>query len=196
MKKFIALAALALLLLSLPAQAQIYPIPDGLGIYFDTDATQYCLDAFIGRLEIYLMLTNCSEPTGISGWECHVTYNVPPDDVYMGWWLPDGSLNLSIPPDFVVGLGTPRPNAPIILLAKLYLFVFPDDPIVFYVGPADLPSLPGVAVYAAGGNPGHLIQMHPTSGDTNTPVAAIFACGDMIDATETTTFGHVKVMFR
>jgi hypothetical protein len=60
MKKLIALATLAPLLLSLPASAQIQPIPDGLGLYFDTSAMVRCELSVSGATTLYLILTYCS----------------------------------------------------------------------------------------------------------------------------------------
>jgi hypothetical protein len=195
MKKLVALVALAPLLISVPAPAQIYPIPDGLGLYFDTYAVEYCRDGVTGPTSLYLILTNCSQPSGISGWECHVTYNLPPEVFEVGWVLPAGATNESTAPDFMVGLSVPAPNAPCILLATYGLLVFSSEIIWFYVGPADTPSIPGFAAYAAGDNPGNLIPMYPVSGSPDQFVAAVnYDC--MPDSAQDETFGHVKAMYR
>jgi hypothetical protein len=195
MKQPIALATLALLLLSLPAQAQIYPIPDGLGLYFDTYATVRCELSVSGAATLYLIMTNCSEPTGISGWECHVTYSLPPEVFEIGWVLPAGANNASTAPDFMVSLEPPVPNTTCILLATYGLLVFSPDTVFFYVGPADSPSIPGHAAYTTGDDPGHLIPMSPISGSPDLFVAAVnFDCTP--DAAQIDTFGYIKAMYR
>jgi hypothetical protein len=195
MKKLVALAALASLVIGGQALAQIDQGLDGLGMYFDTGANDYCMDYMGGPVSVYLILTNASEPTGISGWECHVTYAVPAGNFETGWVLPTGSLNVSTAPDFVVGLAAPMPFAPTILLATYGVLAFVPDAMMFYVGPADTPSIPGTPVYAAGDNPGSLIPMSPVSGSADLPVAQLNGgCG--VIGTEDATFGSVKAMYR
>jgi hypothetical protein len=194
MKKWITLAVLVALVGGGEATAQIDPYPDGLGLYFDADATEYCLFYSGGLLEMYLFLTRCSQPSGISGWECHATYTLPASDFDLGWILPAGSLNVSTPPDFAVGLGTPLPNAPIMLLATLQLLVLDPAPVDFYLGPADQPSIPGYPVYAAGDDPGLLIPMHLIGGSPSVPVAQLNGCSPV--AAEQRSFGSVKALYR
>jgi hypothetical protein len=194
MKKLITLAVLVALVGGGEATAQLDPYPDGLGLYYDADATEYCLLDASGLVEIYLFLTRCSQPSGISGWECHATYTIPAGDFEVGWTLPAGSLNVSSAPDFAVGLATPLPNAPIMLLATLQILVFSPAIIEFYLGPADHPSIPGYPVYAAGDDPGILIPMHLISGNPSVPVAWLNGCFT-VDA-EPRSFGSVKALYR
>jgi hypothetical protein len=195
MKKI--LVTLAIVCLAGTAMAQVDPDPDGIGMYFDLDATQYCLDYTGGPVSVYLVLTNASEPTGISGWECHVTYTVPAGDFETGWVLPAGSLNVSTAPDFVVGLAAPAPWAPAILLGTYGILVFATGSMEWYVGPADTPSIPGVPVYAAGDNPGNLIPLQMVSGSPDLPVAQLnIGCPGDVIGTQQETFGSVKAMFK
>jgi hypothetical protein len=197
MKKIIALTALASMVISGQPLAQIDPDSDGFGMYFDLDATDNCVPWPAGPVYVYLILTNASEPTGISGWECHVTYTVPAGCFEVGWTLPAGSLNVSTAPDFVVGLAAPVPNAPTIQLATLCILVFCVPSIYFYVGPADTPSIPGFAAYAAGENSDRLIPMYPSSGNSNWPVAGMnIDCEFPPFSTEDETFGGIKAMYR
>ncbi len=195
MKKLLALAALASLVVGGQALAQVNAGPDGLGMFFDTGASEYCLNSTGGQVMVYLMLTNCSQPSGISGWECHVTYTVPAGDFETGWVLPTGSLNVSSAPDFVVGLGTPLPYAPALLLATYGVLALVPSPMEFYVGPCNTPSIPGTAVYAAGDNPGLLLPMSPVSGSAELPVAQLNGDCTVI-GTEDATFGQVKNLYR
>jgi len=197
MKKL--LVTLAIVCLAGSAIAQVDPDPDGLGMYFDLEGVDYCLDYMGGQAFVYLLLTNCSQPSGISGWEAHVTYVVPSGDFETGWTLPAGSLNVSAAPDFVVGLGTPMPYAPALLLATYGILVFAPDQMDFFVGPCNTPSLPGVPAYAAGDDPGLLVPLQPVSGSADLPVAQLNPAngcpGDVI-GTQQETFGSVKAMFK
>ncbi len=199
MRKWIALACLVSLAISGSALAQVDPDPDGIGMYFDLEATQYCLDFSGGQVFVYLLMTNCSQSSGISGWEAHVTYTVPAGDFETGWVLPTGSLNVSSAPDFVVGLGTPHPYESAILLATYGILVFNTSTMDFYVGPCNTPSIPGVPVFAAGDNPGLLLPMQQSSGSPDLPVAQINpdgGCPGQVTGSEQDTFGGVKSMYR
>jgi hypothetical protein len=95
----------------------------------------------------------------------------------------------------MVSLESPVPNTTCILLASYRLLVFSPETIFFYVGPADSPSIPGLAAYMAGDDPRHLIPMSPVSGSSDSFVAAInFDC--IPDAAQNETFGHIKAMYR
>lgn len=196
MKRLIALALLAALAGGGgKATAQVDPRPDGLGMYFDTGATVYCREAVTGPVSLYLILTNCSQPSGISGWECHATYDIPPGCYEIGWTLAEGSSNESTAPDFVVSLATPMPNAPTMLLATLGLLIFCPDAIFFYLGPADSPSIPGLPAYAVGDDPGIMIPLHLISGNPDFPVASLNDWCFSADAEET-SFGSIKALYR
>ncbi len=197
MKKL--LVTLAIVCLAGSAVAQVDPDPDGLGVYFDMTGEQYCTDFVGGQMFGYLLMTNCSQPSGISGWECHVTYTVPAGDFETGWVLPAGSLNVSSAPDFVVGLGTPLPYAPALLLATYGVLILNTSPMDFFVGPCNTPSIPGVPVFAAGDNPGLLLPMQPVSGSPDLPVAQINplgGCPGQVIEAQHETFGSVKAMFK
>jgi hypothetical protein len=199
MKKLITLAILATLAGGGQATAQVDPLPDGIGMYFDTGATEYCLDFVGGLAEVYLILTHCSQPSGISGWECHVTYTVPPGDYELGWVLPAGSSNASTAPDFVVSLATPMPNAPIILLATYQILVFNVTTVRFYLDHADNPSIPGLPAYRVGDDPGIVIPLHTIFGYPELPVA--FLNPSWTDPCYTfpsakSSFGSIKALYR
>jgi hypothetical protein len=195
MRKWIALICLVSLATAGGARAQIDPDPDGIGMYFDTAGTEYCRSAVTGPTSVYLLATNISESSGLSGWEAHVTYTVPAGCFETGWVLPAGSLNVSTAPDFVVGLAAPAPYAPAILLGTYGILVFCPDCIEFYVGPSNTPSLPGVPLYAAGDNPGSLIALQQSSGGPDNPVLQL-NCDCTIVGDEPTSFGGVKSMYR
>jgi hypothetical protein len=199
MKKLIALAILVALAGGGEAKAQVDPRPDGIGMYFDTGATEYCLEFIGGPLEIYLILTHCSQPSGISGWECHANYSIPSGDYELGWVLPAGSANASTAPDFVVSLATPMPSTPTILLATYQILVFDPATVYYCLGPADDPSIPGFPAYRAGDDSDIVIPLHTIFGYPELPVAILNPRWD--DPCHTvpsakTTFGSVKALYR
>jgi hypothetical protein len=70
--------------------AQLDPDPDGIGIYFDTAAQVNCLNDVYGSIRGFLIITHPSIETGISGWTCHVDYELP-----AAGDLPNAGLNCS-----------------------------------------------------------------------------------------------------
>ena len=87
--------------------AQADPDPDGVGIYFDQAGMVNCIDQ-VGYEPFYawLVLTNLSNPDGVGGFECRITFN--PDTVYwMGYTYNGGGTNYAVFPDFLVGLYQP-----------------------------------------------------------------------------------------
>ena len=194
MKQLVALAALSLLVMNGQAPAQVDQDPDGIGIYFDTDATQYCLKYLGGRIFAYLILTNCSEPSGIGGWACRMTVTIPAGNYAYGWDL-YGADNMSTPPDYVCGLGSAIPYAPAMLLARQECWVHVPDAMTFYIGPVSTPPIWGYPAYAAGDDPGRIKPMYVASGSYDLPVAQLNGVCSVI-ATEQTSFGHVKSMYR
>jgi hypothetical protein len=188
------MVVLCLLVLKGQAPAQVDQDTDGLGIYFDTDATQYCLEYVGGWIFAYLILTNCSEPTGIAGWECRITSTIPPGNFAPGWDL-YGADNSSWPPNYECGLGWVIPHAPAMLLARQEFWINVPDAMTFYVGPVDSPSIPGYPAYAVGGDPGRIKPMYPVSGSYLLPVAQLNGVCVVI-GTESTTFGHFKALYR
>jgi hypothetical protein len=144
----------------------------------------------------FVVLTNPSEASGVGGYEFHMNAVLPAGNYDTGWTLPAGALNVSAAPDFVVGMGSPLPYAPAIVLAQWGLLMFAPGCMEFYVGPADTPSIPGVPLYAAGDNPGLLIPLQQSSGGPDM-VAAQLNCGQCtVVGNEDATFGGVKAMYR
>lgn len=85
-------AMLLLLAAAAPAQAQIDPQADGIGLYFDEDTTVSCLTttAPLRQIHAYLCATRLSEPTGTSGGKaccvCEGTHFAPSWTIRHGAW--------------------------------------------------------------------------------------------------------------
>jgi hypothetical protein len=194
MKKL--LVTLAIVCMAGTAFAQVDPDPNGIGVYFDMAGTQYCYEFLGGPVSAYVVITNPTQDAGISGYECHVSYVLPAGNYDTGWTLPAGGLNVSTAPDFVVGMGSPLPYAPSVVVATLGLLMFAPGCMEFYVGPANTPSIPDVPLYADGLDPGLLIPLQVSSGSSELPVAQL-NCGDcIVIGTEDATFGGVKAMYK
>ena len=111
------------------------PDPDGVGIYFDQDATINCHFVPIpSMLEAWICLTNASDPAGVHGWECRVEW--PEYLFYLGSEINGISINIGIFPDFIVGLNEPLPWADSIWLARLDLFLVAPDPTYLTCSPS------------------------------------------------------------
>jgi hypothetical protein len=176
------------------ACAQIDPDPDGIGLYFDEEATQACASvAPFTQFDAYLCLTRPSSPNGASGFECRL---VEPANV-LRVYDSSNSLGKSVlsPPDYLVGLHAPLPAADVVVLLQLqFLNLQTTTRNEFFLAPIARPSLPGTACYADGADPRLLIPMHPSSGSWDLPVAVINGECDVV-ANEDSAWGRVKRLY-
>ena len=208
MKKML-LLALAILI-STSAFAHYDPAENGIGLYFDMEATEVCMTTATPFEEItaYLLATNISEESGISGWEMEVLVDGP---LTAAAWELIGiqPLNVFAAPRFAVGLGEHGLANPIVdnvvHLATLTAYVLaPTDQVSFgirelegYSSWSD-PVSPG---YAAGDDAGDLVRFQVSGGVSpggvfDLPVAQINIdpCG--VVSNEDVSFGSVKALFR
>ncbi len=198
MKKLVVLIGLVSLVFSSGAMAQIDPDDDMLGIYFDVNATIFCADAPVGAPSpAYLCLTNPTyvgqDGEAVSGWECNV--EVTEGVFILAWLLTEGAVNVSLPPDFIVGLATPLPWSPVIVLMELTVGVFAPGAINFTLHPSDTPSFdPPSPGYAAGDDPGLLIPLGYSAGGE--VVCAVINGDCNVTADEDATWGSVKSMYK
>ena len=155
MKKLLAFTAI--LALSTVAMAQLDPDPDGMGIYFDMDATITCVenDPGMAPVEVYLLLTNPSGPT-VGAWECDIPEDV---EAYIAgiWVMANDGLNTGSGTEYQVGLGlVPFPvEGNVFLLASrsmLFLGLETDHAVFSLGGVAGSQSFPG-------GEPGYLVDL-------------------------------------
>ncbi|MBC8366474.1 hypothetical protein H8E52_03605 [bacterium] len=111
MKKMLVLSMVAVLAFSSFAMAQIDPDDDGMGIYFDTGATIFCVET-IGSYQpitAYLVVTNHSvaEPA-ILGWEARLEIDGNPMvAIPSSWNLTSGALNVGSGDDYICGTTNP-----------------------------------------------------------------------------------------
>ena len=145
MKKVLALGLLSLFVAS-GAMAQVDPDPDGIGIYFDTDATVYCVEGvFPGQYGpgfVYLVITNPTIAAGVAGYECYLEVTGPA--FVLDWGYQGAAINAATPPDFAVGLASPLvPVNNAVVLLDMTVFLTGVDPVHWRVLPSTNPSIPG-----------------------------------------------------
>jgi hypothetical protein len=193
-----------LILVAGPATAQIDPWPDGVGIYFDESGNDPCEDVPVGLVTTYLIVTKPTVLTGVSGWECRITYDGPIS--ILAYTMRGLCINVLEPPQFMVGMGIPHPYSPAIVLMDLTIYV--SDITLegrIFVHPTFNPSMvvagEGVPCYAAGDDPAHLIPLQIIMGFDNSgderPVCYLNkehgSCNTI--PTVTRTWGGVKALY-
>jgi hypothetical protein len=182
----------AVLLLAAPAAAQVDPHPDGIGLYFDEQASINCIDMGTGIVTVHLVLTNATAASGVAAWECRVDY--PANLISAGTSLAGSCINLASEPDFAVGYVEPRPWAAINVLANLTFFVSNTSPADLFLRPIGHPSVPGQMVYVAPDDIGAKVPMIWSTGGPDVPVATIN--GGCAVPAEQDTWGGVKGLYR
>jgi hypothetical protein len=208
MKTLLVLIAVISLGLAGLANAQCNTDPDEIGIFW-TQACENCitcLDFFNGPTQAYVILINSTQPGGVGGFEFSLTnadgslFAPPPADFVTTYTLPPGAINVASAPDFVVGLATPTPYSPCIILVTIDMLIFDPAPWCFGVKPFITPSIPGHMAYVPYDDPSFLLPMYPNTGpgvtdytmaclnDPNCPPGPI--------ATEETTWGTLKSLYR
>ncbi len=193
------LAALFILLLPVLAIPQTDPDPNGIGIYFDTDATVVSTTAAAWEtVQAYLIATNISQSGEITWWHGHVYPEFdpmgPPDGI--AWVSGDptnGGFNYSMN---MPGMGdwsclassftTPLLIQPITVLANLTIQVFDDTlPIRLF---ASCQFWNGEWAEETG------IPLYPSSGSDSLPMATIN--GDAPVAVDCLEWSSIKTMYR
>jgi hypothetical protein len=189
---------LAILLMAGNVLAQLDPVPDGIGIYFDMDALQVCATAGTGTIvPIYVTTTRLS--SRIMGWEAHVVLPdpLPAGHSILAWTiLPDG-LNISAPPDFIVGLSTPVSPQPSYEVLRFDLAISGMPACIpFSLRPSDRATHPGHMVYTNGFDSWWYLH-YSAGGDYSAPCAMLNCpdCDDTVVETEPSTWGAIKALY-
>lgn len=199
MKTLNMLLALSVLLLVGTAFADTDNDPDGMGVYFDTAATSICTVTAtpFQLVTAYLIITNPSDPAGVSGWEANVMSTGAA--VAPAWVLAAGLDVDGDPSKFQVGIGVAPmalPAAPAVVLATWQGYMMsPLDVQEFTI--TDVPgsvSFDGTPGYASGSDAGLLIPLQVSSGFPYTVCAQINAC--TVVSNEDLSWGQVKGLFQ
>lgn len=196
MKKLVVLACM---LMACNAFAIADPDANSVGIYFDmtADTTNDTATNPYGNSTAYLLLTN---PTtnGILGWEATITYVV--ENAVCGnvaYALPDPTHLDGDPAadGFAVGYATPSPVSDVIHLLTITTF-YCGDCTSFFLSPATVPGIEGTMAFLDGEDVGRLVPMAPSSGSFDEPVAGIGMSCVPVVATEASSWGSVKSLYR
>lgn len=185
------------IVLAFDAGAQIDPDPDGIGIYFDLEATQVSTTVEVGESVMgYLIATNPSQEGGLAFWVATV-HSAAPEVII--WGVPANGVNIAtnMPPGgptffFVVSSSTPPPSLQgITLLGTLWVTVLVDGPIGLEVHGDAGYEFP---MYRVDDPNGQDHWLFPSSGGTDLPVAVIN--GNAPIAAEPHSWGQVKSLYR
>jgi hypothetical protein len=188
-------AGIILLIGSVAVAGPTDPDPDGIGIYLDQQGLANNVHIAPGvPVQLFVLLTLCSAPSGVFGWECII--EIHGNALVMGWNLAGiGPINFEQPPSFEVGLGLPTPWTPAILLVDCWLMAMDSEPILFFIHPGVLNSCEDdLPCYVPGNDIYDLRTMYPSSGSTTQPVFAIND-GEPVTVVSA-TWGDVKAMYR
>jgi hypothetical protein len=161
MKKLVFLLTLSLFV-SGSALAAADPTPNGIGIYFDPNATSNCSNAAVyTSVNAYLIATNLTQG-GLSGWEATLLVNPTTFPAGLTLDIGGGALNVLTAPVFQVGLSPSRfgPNVTLLTITTFYL----GGPIVLGIAPCQPSSFQGTNPgYADPYAPEILVKLTPAS---------------------------------
>lgn len=145
---------------------------DLVAVSFDPDVILPETYAQLVPLQAWLLLVNPATHEGVWAWELRL--GLDPQVLLLGANLGPQSLNFATLPEFVVGLGTPIPDAPIMVLAELTLFPLDAEAHPISVGPTHIPSIPDRMAWGINAQV-ELAPMFPIGGD---PVVAWINASD------------------
>jgi len=176
------------------------PVPDGINLYFDQGATEFCryfTNAPFEAVTAYICMTRISAASGVSSWQATVTVD---GDILVPTWQLAAGWNSATAPTFQVDIGTadPLPWAESIVVATFEGYVHtPEDRIYFSMqgvdGPQHSPS------YTAGDDTGDERDLHMRVEVPGTPVCAIndpYFCDYWEVENEISTWSDVKALYR
>jgi len=160
--------------------------PDGTG------ESNLTIDIF-NPFDVYMILQNPSEPSGVSSWECSVTYTG--DVSFLGWSAQNGAVIVGdIPGSIIVGVYPVLPWAESILLATLNFFRSSTDSVYIYIGDHEAGVCSPNPCYTAGDDPSLYIPMTIASGSEDLPVFVVSTEPPVCKVTPSTVdFGTVEL---
>jgi hypothetical protein len=207
--KRVILVALASLFVASSALAVVLPDDgtDSFGVYFENDDGDMVNTKFFesGLTDMYLAIAGVSAPT-VAAWEVALDFD-PALGLITGAGIVGDGVNFATLPMFIVGLGTPMPpdaDGNFVLAVPTFFLMVPDAVVDFFAGPVTPASIEGVPAYVNGENLNEIIPMTfsvdidgmyvDEDGWTTVPIATVNGEGGV--ATESTTWGSVKSMYR
>lgn len=192
-----ALLAIVLIAMMTPAaMAGLDPATDSFGVYFDTAGNANCTTAeALQPVTAYLLLMNPAGP--MNAFECSIVMTGAPHFVLSTTYA-NGGGNIDWDPPLGDYVGACPSNYPVpengaVLLLTLVILLQAPSELLFHVGPASIPSLPGGQPVLSGD--GVLRLASVASGNVDLPVAGINAVNCPVSE-EVSAFGTVKSLFR
>lgn len=195
---------LAILLGSSTASAQCSDGQDEICIFWSLD-TGDCLNCAFSEgepIEAFVVLINASQESGVGGFEFRLVNGddssfPPPFIVILGYQLPPNSINVALPPQFVVGGFEPLPWSPWITLLSIDLLPLSLEPWCFGLQPPVPSSLPNNMGYVSAEPSSPYVPLIPCTGDDGYSIACLNdpGCPPPVEAEET-SWGAVKGVFR
>lgn len=168
----------------------IYTTDDGMGIAHH--------DIQQGMFTAYLCITGCTEPSGVSGWECRVVLE---GDAYLiGMLVYGGAIVLPVEvPYIIVGLNEPQlpDRYGLVPLAAIDFFVIDSGEAFIYLKRTGYPTPPGTMAYWRGNDPDSHVELGWSSGAEDLPVFGINT-GSLTPPIPVAreTWGSVKLLYR
>lgn len=193
---------LTIILLTIPAiatHAAIDPQPDGIGVYFDTEASALC-HAPGGTVTCYLMLTNFTGPYLIA-WTCAVDIETSLPASSMQDWFVRSGIDVDDPEDpttwvkgFIVGMEyfTPPAGSNVVLAERQITTLSISDEVSFRVFPNQDNTPACTMCYVA--MLGTDLPFHVVNGNTDVPQTFITS-GDCVVANEAITWSQLKALY-
>lgn len=208
MKKFVLAIAVAYLAVCGIALADDYM--DNVGVYFDTEATDVCLnrvaDIGISQYHVYTVLTELTSPS-VKGFELGLAFDGPLLASNFVYPAGSGALNMQSEPTFLVGFAVPIPAVDRkVVVMEFDILVYSVNPVNWdeygdahvFVKEIFFHSLPDpVPAYLTA--EGEIKPLHQSTGLETNPVM-IFSldpggCGNVV-ASDETTWDSLKSLYR
>ena len=191
---------LVLMIQTAPAAAVLDSDPDQIGFYFDPVADTVNRETPpTDTFWVYLILTNPSEPALTDYWMAYrLGYPDGMGDQVYRISLHHATGGIVVGPDELgvlsgdgwIAFNPPLPTATATILQTWTCFILGQIPVEWYIQPTTLFG-DGQPVYSSQEGP---VPMYPMSGSFDEPVAR--ANGDPVVATERSTFGTLKALYR
>lgn len=200
MKSMPMITCILIAVFAFPAQGQIDPGPDGIGIYADMEGMTNAMTTGEGLVEVYVLATGNTGEGGITAWELSLHFEGPITNA--GYLIPYNHINVGIFPSFSVGNSQAvLPFQPVVHLMTLNFLILGTEQADVYIRAAHAPAggslgndLPVYINYTSDYTYDDLRSMYPSSGSVDLPVFRFN--GEEPVATDSATWSDIKAMYR
>jgi len=172
-------------------------LPNGCGVYFDTQATVVCMqDGLNISIPAYIILSNVSDVGGVAGWQGCLTVD---DNVYiLNFSHIAPGIDVGTPPEYIIGFNTPLPFDDLMVLATFAVYATAPGGVYFEAISSSSWITP---VYISGSDGSTWISMQLCYGGFGLPCATLgdIACPEHNGSSVPTTlssWGAVKSLYK